>query len=86
MTARNPGFCTEVVKVNPHRRWFACGHRVDKALGQMAGKGFNDHVAGIKVRKVAWPMAYFDSLNHLQGFSGIDFRVNPLERNQIINP
>ena len=50
VTVLDPCLGAQVVEIDPHRRSVALAHPGDKTVWQMAGKGFDDDVAGCDIR------------------------------------
>src|SRR5690606_23248165 len=67
VTVVNPGFCTEVFKVQPDGTWVTGGHGVYVVRGKVAGKGLNHHVSDLGRGSFRGPENYLDPADHLLG-------------------
>jgi hypothetical protein len=46
----DPGFGTQVLQIQPQRRWLTLGHALFRQLGEFAGKCLDDQIAGLPRR------------------------------------
>ena len=86
MASRNPGFRTQIIKVDPHWRWRTRSHGAFKRLRQTAGKGFNDDIARNNSEKIALPAANLNAMRRLRFQLWVNFRTDVLKRSQFIDP
>ena len=86
MIFRDPGFGAQIVKIDPYRCRIEGSHGLNEAFGQVAGEGFNDHIAWYNGWEIRLPATNFDPAHPLYVLAGIYFRAEPRKGGQFIDP
>ncbi|MNF73545.1 hypothetical protein D3C84_555480 [compost metagenome] len=87
VTILDPGFGTEVFQIDPAGGRALLGHAFDEGGGQLAGKGFYDHLGRDGIRwQGALPALDVNSLNPLAIQRGIKPRADAGEARQVVHP
>ena len=84
MAAFDPGFGTEVFKIDPDAMF--CGHALDKAFGRVTGEGFDHDFVGLQVGRFDSPVHQVDAPNDLPILRRVDAGFDFGEAVQVVDP
>jgi hypothetical protein len=81
-----PGLGGEVFQVQPQGTGGARGHARHEGLGQVAGQGLDDHLAGLDVGQRRSPASNLHAVQSLGVAFGVDLRTDAAEGGQVVHP